>query len=212
MLLLVGLGNPGPEYTGNRHNVGAMAVDAIIDRCGLSQLRTRMRPSGTFSDGRIGPEKVTVLKPKTFMNESGRAVGEAMRYWRLEEDQVIVFHDDLDLEPGKVRVKRGGGHGGHNGLRDIDNHIGRDYLRVRIGIGHPGDKNQVEGYVLRDFAKSDQEWLVKMLDAIADAAELLVAGDDAGFMSKIACTVNPPRTHKPKPKPEDDATANGTDS
>ncbi len=214
MLLLVGLGNPGSEYSGNRHNVGAMAVDAIIGRCGLSRPRPRMRPSGTFSDGRIGRQKVMVLTPKTYMNESGRAVGGAMRYWRLEADQVIVFHDDLDLAPGKVRVKRGGGHGGHNGLRDIDAHIGRDYLRVRIGIGHPGDKDRVEGYVLRDFAKSDRQWLDTLLDAIADAAELLVAGDDAGFMSKIARTVNPPRPHRPKPEPgpEDGGTANESNS
>ncbi len=186
MLLLVGLGNPGRESEDNRHNIGFMAVDALIARFNLSAPRTRRRPDGVFSEGMIDGGKVMVLKPQTYMNESGRAVGAAVRYWKLDVEDVIVFHDDLDLAPGKVRVKRGGGHGGHNGLRSIDSHMGKDYRRVRLGIGHPGDKDRVTGHVLRDFAKSDRTWLEPLLDAVADSAPMLIEGDDSGFMTRVA--------------------------
>jgi PTH1 family peptidyl-tRNA hydrolase len=199
MLLLVGLGNPGRDHAGNRHNVGFMAADEIVRRHGLALPRARSRPGGMFSEGRIAGEQVIVLKPLTWMNLSGQAVGEAMRYWKLGPADVTVIHDDLDLAPGKVRIKRGGGHGGHNGLRSIDAHIGPDYRRVRVGIGHPGDRDAVTGWVLRDFAKADRVWLDKTLDAIAEATPLLVCGDDAGFMSRVALLARPPRPKRPPP-------------
>jgi len=198
MLLLVGLGNPGARYAANRHNVGFMAVDEIVRRHRFPGFREKSRPHGAFSEGAVGGEKVAILKPLTFMNDSGSAVGAAMRWFKLTPADVIVIHDELDLAPGKVRVKRGGGAGGHNGLRSIDRHIGRDYRRVRIGIGHPGDPDRVTGYVLRDFAKSDGDWLDKTLDAVADAFPLLVAGDDSGFMTKVALVTNPPRNKGPQ--------------
>ncbi len=200
MLLFVGLGNPGPEYAGNRHNIGFMAVDAVIDHCGFARPRRRLRLRGVFSDGVIDGVKVLVLKPGTYMNQSGRSVGAAMRYFRLTPEQVIVFHDDIDLAPGKVRVKQGGGHGGHNGLRDIDAHIGRDYRRVRLGVGHPGDPDRVEGYVLKDFSRSDRDWLARLMDAVADAVPLLVAGDEPGFMTRVALLAPAPDHEAPDGK------------
>ena len=196
MLLLVGLGNPGRDSENNRHNIGFMAVDALISRFNLSAPRTRRQPDGVFSDGVIDGEKVIVLKPQTYMNESGRAVGAAVRYWKLEPEDVIVFHDDLDLAPGKIRVKQGGGHGGHNGLRSIDAHMGKDYRRVRLGIGHPGEKDRVTGHVLRDFSKADRDWLGPLLDAVADAAPKLIQGDDTGFMTRVAMLTRPPKQNK----------------
>ena len=199
MLLLVGLGNPGRESINNRHNIGFMAVDALIARFGLGAPRSRRQPAGLFSEGTIDGEKVIVLKPKTYMNESGRAVGAAMRYWRLTPADVVVFHDDLDLAPGKVRVKRDGGHAGHNGLRSIDAHIGRDYRRVRLGIGHPGDKDRVTGHVLRDFSKADRDWLEPELDAVADALPLLIRGDEPAFMTRVALLTRPAKPKKARP-------------
>ncbi len=196
MLLLVGLGNPGRDAENNRHNIGFMAVDAVVSRFNLSAPRTRRQPDGVFSDGVIDGEKVIVLKPQTYMNESGRAVGAAVRFWKLDPEDVIVFHDDLDLAPGKVRVKRSGGHGGHNGLRSIDAHMGKDYRRVRLGIGHPGDKDRVTGHVLRDFSNADRDWLEPLLDAVADAAPMLIEGDDTGFMTKVAMATRPPKPDK----------------
>jgi len=193
MLLFVGLGNPGRDYAENRHNVGAMAVEAILRRHGLPALRNSTRPRGAFAEGRLGEAQVRFLRPLSYMNESGGPVGEAMRYWRMVPEDVVVFHDELDLAAGKVRVKRGGGHAGHNGLRSIDAHIGRDYRRVRIGIGHPGDRERVTGHVLRDFSKADRAWLDATLDAVADAAPLLAAGDDAAFMTRVALLTQPPR-------------------
>src|SRR5882672_1199962 len=156
MLLLVGLGNPGAKYAGNRHNVGFMAVDAIARRHGIGPWRRRFQ--GVAAEGLVGAARVLLLKPETFMNDSGRAVAEAARFFKLEPQGIVVFHDELDLPPGKLRAKTGGGNAGHNGLRSISAHIGNEYRRVRIGIGHPGLKDMVYPYVLSDFAKSEHEW------------------------------------------------------
>ena len=200
MLLLVGLGNPGQDYAGNRHNIGCMAVNEIIRVYGLSAPRTRSRPHGMFSEGTIDGTKTLVLKPLTYMNESGQAVGAAMRYYKLEPEQVFVFHDELDLAAGKVRTKRGGGNAGHNGLRNIDSHIGREYCRIRMGIGHPGDSDRVTGHVLRDFSKADQPWVEKTVAAVADAIPLLLAGGEADFMSRVALLTQPPKPKNPPPE------------
>ncbi len=183
MKLLVGLGNPGPKYAGHRHNVGFMAVDRIWASQGFSPWRRRF--SGQVAEGRLAGERCLLLKPETYMNESGRAVGEAVRYYKLSPEDVIVIHDELDLKPGKLRVKTGGGHAGHNGLRSISAHIGADYRRLRIGIGHPGDKSRVQGYVLHDFSREDHDWLEPLLDAIAAHADRLVVGDDTGFLNAV---------------------------
>ncbi len=184
MKILVGLGNPGPKHANNRHNVGFMAVDAIATRHGFGPWRARFR--GEVVEGRLGNKKCLLLKPQTYMNESGRSVGEIVRFFKLAPDDLIVFHDELDLAPGKVRVKVGGGNAGHNGLRSISAHVGNDYTRVRIGIGHPGRKEIVHAYVLSDFAKADREWLEPLIDAIAEAAPLLVLGEAATFMNEVA--------------------------
>ncbi len=184
MLLIVGLGNPGSRYAANRHNIGFMAVDEIVRRHCFSPWRQRFQ--GDVAEGRLDGEKTMALKPRTYMNESGRAVGEAMRFFKLRPEDVVVFHDELDLAPGKLRVKRGGGHAGHNGLRSIIAHIGPDFRRVRIGIGHPGDPARVTGYVLGDFAKSDREWSEPLLEAIGEAAPLLASGrQDNDFAARI---------------------------
>jgi PTH1 family peptidyl-tRNA hydrolase len=201
MLLLVGLGNPGREHAGNRHNVGFMAVDAIIRRHGFSAPRARPQLKGVTAEGMVDGEKIVALQPQTYMNVSGESVGAAMRFWKLAPEDVTVIYDEIDLFPGKVRVKRGGGSGGHNGIRSIDAHIGADYRRVRIGVGHPGTPELVAHWVLRDFAKSDHElWLDKTLEAIAEAWPFLVRGDDAGFMNKVALLTQPPRPKKPPPE------------
>jgi PTH1 family peptidyl-tRNA hydrolase len=184
MLLLVGLGNPGPEYARNRHNVGFMAVDEIVRRHGFGPWRKRFQ--GQTCEGMVAGEKVLALQPQTYMNLSGQSVGEAMRFFKLIPEQVVVFHDELDLPQGKVRVKKGGGHGGHNGLRSIDDHIGKDYWRVRLGIGHPGQKELVTGYVLHDFAKADQVWLEPLLDVLAKEFPLVAEGAVARYASRIA--------------------------
>ncbi|MET4702156.1 PTH1 family peptidyl-tRNA hydrolase [Constrictibacter sp. MBR-5] len=191
MRLLVGLGNPGPKYARHRHNVGFLAMDAIASRHGFPPFRQRFQ--GEVSEGRLGNERVALLKPLTYMNESGRSVGAAARFYKLAPPDVVVMHDELDLAPGKVRVKQGGGAAGHNGLRSIDAHLGNDYWRVRIGIGHPGHPDRVTGWVLNDFAKADAEWLEAMLDAVADAAPLIAAGDAANFMNRVALLTQPPR-------------------
>jgi PTH1 family peptidyl-tRNA hydrolase len=196
MILLVGLGNPGAKYERNRHNVGFMAADAIVRRHSFSPPRARFQ--GIVSEGMFDGEKVIVLKPTTYMNESGRAVGEAMRFYKLTPADVVVFYDELDLEPGKVRIKTGGGAAGHNGIRSIASHIGPDFRRVRIGIGHPGAKDRVLGYVLGDFAKADTTWVEPMLDAMADAAPLLAEGKDATFANKVHLALNPEPAKKPK--------------
>lgn len=193
MHLIVGLGNPGPKYAGHRHNVGFMAVEAIADAHGFPPFRSRFQ--GRVSEGRMAGERTVLLEPQTYMNESGRSVAEAARFFKLAPQQVIVIHDELDLEPGKVRVKRGGGTAGHNGLRSIDAHLGNDFWRVRIGIGHPGRPEAVTGWVLRDFSRADAEWLEPLLDAIADAAPYLVREDAANFMNRVAVLTrpNPPK-------------------
>ena len=209
MLLLVGLGNPGQDYAGNRHNIGFMVADEIVRCYGFPAPRSKSRPHGMFSEGRIGSDKVIVLKPLTYMNESGQAVGAAMRYYKLEPADVFVFHDELDLAAGKVRAKRGGGNAGHNGLRSIDFHIGCDYWRIRLGIGHPGDRNRVAGHVLKDFSKADRPWLEKMVQAVADATPLLLAGKEADFMTRVALLTQPPKPKNPAPDKTKPETENG---
>jgi PTH1 family peptidyl-tRNA hydrolase len=184
MKLFVGLGNPGGQYAFNRHNVGFMAVDAIAAAHDFPAWRKRF--SGLVAEGKLGQEQVLLLKPQTFMNESGRAVGEAVRFYKLDLSEVVVFHDELDLAPGKVRVKTGGGVAGHNGLKSLTAHIGNDYVRVRIGIGHPGSKDLVTGYVLRDFAKAEHQWLEPLLGAIAENAPYLAEGANDKFQSRVA--------------------------
>ncbi len=191
MLLVVGLGNPGPEHAYHRHNIGFMAVDDIVHRHGFSPFRARFQ--GRLAEGRLAGDKALVLKPMTYMNRSGQAVGEAMRYFKLTPEQVVVIYDELDLAPGKCRVKRGGGSGGHNGIRSIDRHIGPEYWRVRLGIGHPGHKDRVHGYVLHDFAKSDEDWLDPLLEAVADAFPLMAEGEPEKFMTRVAMLTTPPK-------------------
>ncbi len=184
MQLWVGLGNPGPQYAMNRHNVGYMALDVMADMYKFSPVQKKF--SGWVQDGRIGGQRIIFLKPATFMNESGRSVGEAMRFFKLELDALTVFHDELDLAPFKVKVKQGGGTAGHNGLRSIDAHCGNDFRRVRIGIGHPGHKDRVHSHVLGNYAKSEQDDLAEMLGAIGAEAEWLAKGNAPRFMSDVA--------------------------
>jgi PTH1 family peptidyl-tRNA hydrolase len=201
MLLLVGLGNPGPKYEQNRHNIGFMAVDEIVRRHSFSPFKAKFQ--GLIADGTLEGVKSLALKPTTFMNESGRSVGEAMRFYKLTPGDVVVLHDELDLAFGKVRARAGGGLAGHNGLRSIAQYIGPDFRRVRIGIGHPGDKARVHSHVLSDFSKSEIDLAMKLVDVIADAAPLLSKGNAGAFMSRVALMVNPP---KQNPKPENKPT------
>ncbi|MGX0878912.1 PTH1 family peptidyl-tRNA hydrolase [Roseovarius sp. MBR-154] len=205
MQLFVGLGNPGAKYVGNRHNIGFMAVERIAEEHGFGPWRAKFQ--GHVSEGVLEGEKVILLKPATFMNLSGQSVGEAMRFYKLTPGDVTVFHDELDLAPGKLRVKTGGGHAGHNGLRSIHAHIGADYARVRLGIGHPGHKDLVAGYVLQDFAKSDQGWLDDMMRGVADGAPWLAQGKADRFQNAVAqrtapARPKPERKAKPTPEPE----------
>ena len=183
MRLLVGLGNPGPEYAGNRHNIGFMVLQEIARRHGFPQWRRRFQ--GVATEGAIGAERVLLLLPGTYMNESGRAVGEAAHFYKLPLSDIVVVHDEVDLPAGKVRVKAGGGVAGHNGLRSISAHVGNDYKRVRLGVGHPGVKELVHGYVLGDFAKDERPWVEALVQAIADNAGLLARGEDATFQNKV---------------------------
>lgn len=192
MWLVVGLGNPGAQYAYNRHNIGFMAVDDIAHDHQFPPFRARFQ--GQATEGRIATHKVLLLKPSTYMNASGRSVGDAARFYKIAPERIVVVHDDLDLEPGKVRVKRGGGAGGHNGLRSIDSHLGQDYWRVRLGIGHPGHKDRVHGYVLHDFAKSDEQWLDPLMEALSRAFPLFVDGHPDRFMTKVALDMRPPAT------------------
>ncbi|PWC86622.1 peptidyl-tRNA hydrolase [Azospirillum sp. TSH100] len=183
MLLLVGLGNPGNEYARNRHNIGFMAVETIAQRHRFTPWKKRFQ--GQTAEGTVAGDKVLALEPATFMNLSGQSVVAALQFFKLKPENVVVIHDELDLPPGKIRVKKGGGHGGHNGLRSIDAHIGKDYWRVRLGIGHPGNKDLVSGYVLHDFAKADQSWIDPLLDAVSDNLPLIVDGQPELFMNKV---------------------------
>ena len=183
MLLFVGLGNPGERYAGNRHNIGFMAVQAIAKQHRIAPWRRKFQ--GVAVEGTIGAEKVLLLLPDTFMNESGRAVAEAAHFYKLEAGSVVVFHDEAELAPGKVRVKKGGGNAGHNGLRSITEHIGNDYHRVRLGIGHPGSKDMMESYVLQDFAKSERPWVEALCEIVAGNVALLIEGKDSTFQNKV---------------------------
>lgn len=217
MKLLIGLGNPGARYAGNRHNIGFRAVEAIAERHGLGPWKRRFQ--GEAAEGRIGGEKVLLLKPMTYMNESGRAAGEAARFYKIPPEDMIAFHDELDLAPGRVKVKQGGGHAGHNGLKSLTAHCGADFWRVRIGIGHPGDKAKVTSYVLSDFPKADAVWLDPLFDAMADAAPALVDGradrfaaDVAQAMHEVEAPAEPAKRKSesrpaadPAPKPEPSA-------
>lgn len=194
MLLWVGLGNPGEKYAGHRHNIGFMAIDEIADFHGFGPQKARFKgltQEGTISvDGR--PVKVLLLKPMTFMNESGRAVQQAMQFYKIPLDNVTVFHDELDLAPGKFRLKTGGGIAGHNGLRSIRQHVGENFHRARLGIGHPGQKDKVHGYVLSNFAKSEDRWVADMMNALARAADHLAAGDRDKYQTKVDLLAPPP--------------------
>ena len=199
MLIVAGLGNPGSKYTGNRHNIGFMAVDAIQQRQGFSSWSKKFKAE--IAEGEIGGERILLIKPQTFMNLSGEAVGEAMRFYKLAPKDIVVIYDELDLPAGKARIKTGGGHGGHNGIKSIDAHCGKEYRRLRLGIGHPGVKDLVHAHVLGDFAKADQTWLSALLDTIADNAGMLVKGEDSQLMNKIAlATGGKPDTEEPQAK------------
>ncbi len=197
-LLIAGLGNPGAEYARNRHNAGFMAVDTIHESYDFGPWRSRFQ--GMISEGTLGKRKVYLLKPMTYMNLSGDSIGPAMRFFKLPINALVVMHDELDLPAAKLKVKTGGGDAGNNGAKSITATLGPDYRRVRIGIGHPGDKGRVHSHVLGHFAKADEkEWLVPMLTAIAEAAPLLAKDNDIGFMNKITLALNPPRPNAPKP-------------
>jgi peptidyl-tRNA hydrolase, PTH1 family len=183
MLLFVGLGNPGELYAGNRNNIGFMAMQAVAKRHNIAPWRRKF--SGLAVEGAIGAEKLSLLLPGTFMNESGRAVAEAAHFYKLEAGQVVVFHDEAELTPGKVRIKIGGGNAGHNGLRSITGHIGNGYRRVRLGVGHPGNKDLMESYVLQDFAKSERPWVEALCEIVADNVALLIEGKDSTFQNKV---------------------------
>lgn len=202
MLLFAGLGNPGAKYAANRHNVGFMALDRIAETHGFGPWRGRFR--GQYAEGRLGGEKVLLLKPETYMNLSGESVGEAMRFYKLEPGALTVFHDELDLPPGRLRVKTGGGHGGHNGLRSIEAHLGADFRRVRIGIGHPGHKDRVTAWVLGDFPKAEKPVIDETLAAIAEGAPELAAGREDRFMNAFARQTRPEPARQPAAKPEAD--------
>jgi len=199
MKLLVGLGNPGAKYARNRHNIGFMAVEAIAAAQGFTPWRSKF--SGQIAEGRLGGEKALLLKPETFMNLSGDSVQAAAAFYRIAPADIIVFHDELDLAPGRVRVKTGGGSAGHNGLRSITGHLGPDFVRVRMGIGHPGDKSLVTPWVLGDFARAETEALDALLRALGEAAPQLAAGDTAGFLNTIGRRSAPPRPTTPAPAP-----------
>ncbi|MEM7618225.1 MAG: aminoacyl-tRNA hydrolase [Pseudomonadota bacterium] len=184
MLLFIGLGNPGKKYEGNRHNIGFMVMDEIARQNNFPAFKSKFQ--GELSEGRIGTQKVALLKPQTFMNESGQSVGKAVKFFKLDLDKVIVFHDELDIEPRRTKVKQGGGTGGHNGLKSIDQHLGnKDYWRVRCGIGHPGDKNLVSGYVLNDFSKEEQAWLPDWVDDLARYADYLIDENHDDYMTRV---------------------------
>jgi PTH1 family peptidyl-tRNA hydrolase len=201
-LLIAGLGNPGADYARNRHNAGFMAVDTIHASYKFGSWRSRFE--GLISEGKLDGRKTYLLKPMTYMNDSGRSVGAAARYLKLPVEAVVVVHDEIDLVAAKLKTKAGGGDAGHNGLRSITATLGPDYRRVRIGVGHPGEKRRVHGHVLNNFSKADEDWLVPMLSAIAEAAPLLARDDDVGFLNKVALILKPPvKKEKPAEKKSD---------
>lgn len=201
MHLIVGLGNPGKEYEKHRHNIGFMAADYIADKFGFPAFRTKYQ--GDYAEGFIGQHKAAILKPMTFMNNSGKAVGEAAKFYKIPPENIIVFHDELDIAPFRVKVKKGGGAGGHNGLRSMDDWLGTPhYKRVRLGIGHPGDKTRVTGYVLGNFAKAEEEELEKFIKVTGDATPLLLQNKDEEFMTKVALQMQPPKPKKEKKEEE----------
>jgi peptidyl-tRNA hydrolase, PTH1 family len=197
MKLWVGLGNPGARYAGNRHNIGFMAVDRIAADHGFTPWRAKFQ--GELAEGTVAGGKVLLLKPATYMNLSGKSVAEAARFHKLALNEITVFHDEIDLAPGRIRVKTGGGHAGHNGLRSIHAHLGDAYHRVRLGVGHPGHKDAVPHYVLHDFAKADHDWLDALLHGISDGVPALGVGDTARFLNAVALRMTPPRTERSKP-------------
>ncbi|MBZ9983753.1 MULTISPECIES: aminoacyl-tRNA hydrolase [unclassified Mesorhizobium] len=200
-LVFAGLGNPGAKYAANRHNVGFMAVDAIARRHSFSPWSKKFQ--GLIAEGTLGGEKIILIKPQTFMNLSGQSVGEALRFYKLGPGALTVFYDEIDLAEGKLRIKTGGGAGGHNGIRSIDGHVGNAYRRVRIGVGHPGVKEMVQHHVLGDFGKTDRDWLDPLLDAVADNAAMIVKGDESGFMNKAALALQGKAGVEPeKPAPK----------
>jgi PTH1 family peptidyl-tRNA hydrolase len=199
MKLFVGLGNPGAQYARQRHSVGFMALDKIASAHGLGPWRRRFH--GETAEATLGAERVVLLKPSTYMNESGRAVGEAARFLKIPVGDIYVFHDEIDLAPSKLKVKIGGGNAGHNGLRSITAHMGNEYNRVRIGVGHPGAKDAVAHYVLHDFAKVEHVWLEPLLDAMADAAGYLAQGDSARFLSQVALKTRDEEAQEREPAP-----------
>lgn len=209
MLLIVGLGNPGRSYERHRHNVGWMAVDAIHRRHNFGPWRRRFRAE--IAEGSLGGVKTTLMKPQTYMNESGQAVGEAARFYRIEPADIVAIHDELDLQPGKVRIKTGGGGAGHNGIRSLTGHLGPDYRRLRIGIGHPGHRDLVHSYVLHDFPKAEAEWLDPLIAAIAENAALLAAGKDAELANRLHLAVNRvgPKADQPETPPSPSAAEPG---
>jgi PTH1 family peptidyl-tRNA hydrolase len=200
MRLVVGLGNPGARYARNRHNIGFMAVDAIARRHGFPAFRSRFK--GELAEGAIGGERRLLLKPQTYMNASGEAVLAAMSFYKIAPEDIVVIHDEIDLRPGKLRVKRGGGNAGHNGLRSIDPLIGPDYWRVRIGIGHPGVKELVHPYVLQNFSADEiSDWVEPLIDAVAETAALLLSGMPDAFMSEVARRFAPPEADAVSARP-----------
>ena len=194
--LVVGLGNPGARYERNRHNIGFMAVDALVRRHGIGALRSKFQSA--IAEGSIAGERVYVQKPQTYMNLSGDAVGEAARFYKIAPAEIAVIHDEIDLAPGKLKVKRGGGTAGHNGLRSIDDAIGEDFWRVRLGVGHPGVKELVQPYVLQNFDAEEMRWVTPLLDAVAEALPLLIKDDAPGFMTKVALILKPPPPKPPR--------------
>jgi PTH1 family peptidyl-tRNA hydrolase len=202
MRLFVGLGNPGSKYSGNRHNIGFMAIDEIARRHGFAPWRRRFQ--GETAEGTFGAERVVVLKPATYMNESGRAVAEAANFFKIKHDHIVAFHDEIELPPAKLRVKIGGGNAGHNGLRSLTECIGNDYKRVRMGVGHPGVRDLVANYVLHDFSKADRGWVEAMIDAVADNVALLATGQDSTFQNKVHLAMVA-KGFDPSPKADDKA-------
>lgn len=205
MLVLAGLGNPGAGYAGHRHNMGFMAVDAIASLHRFAPWRKKFQ--GEMSEGEIAGTRILLLKPMTYMNLSGQSVAAALGFYKVGPEALIVFHDEIDIMLGRLKVKAGGGHGGHNGIRDIMAHIGPDFRRVRLGVGHPGEKALVHNHVLQEFAKAERELAAQVIEAVAAETPRLVAGDDGGFMSRVAYLLAPPKPKKEKPPAGDSAKA-----